>query len=329
MYKIMVPAISVVMPLYNKEKEVVRSLASVFSQTITDFELIVVDDGSTDRGADVVSGYTDSRIRLLRQVNSGVSEARNRGIAEARSDVIAFLDADDEWSPDFLETIFRLRARFPKCKVYATRYVMCFPNGVSRTAIVRGLANNFFEGVLQDYFVVATQSDPPLFSSAIAVCKNAITSIGGFPFGINAGEDLLTWARLAVTYDIAYSFLPLVKFYAPQTDMANRPARLPQVPDLVSMGLKDIANNGSPHSLKGLNEYVALWHRMRAVAFLKSNMIAEVKNEIRNSARYGVMSMRLRILWLLCCLPGKLPVKVSNSVNRILQMCRSYSEKLS
>jgi glycosyltransferase involved in cell wall biosynthesis len=322
----MTPTISIVMPLFNKEKEVLRSLSSVFSQTISDFELIVINDGSTDKGAAVVSGYTDSRIRLFEQVNSGVSAARNRGIAEARSDIIAFLDADDEWLPDFLETILRLRTKFPKCKVYATRYIMRYRNGASRTAIVKGLADGFLEGVLQDYFVVATQSDPPLCSSAIAVCKKAIIEIGGFPININAGEDLLTWARLATTYEIAYCFYPLVKYYVPQYGIIDQPPRLPQIPDLVSKGLKDIADNVSLHYLRDLNAYLALWHRMRAVAFIRSNMIAETMNEINLSVRYGGMSARLFMLRSLCCLPGKLPARVFKSTNEILQMHRSHSE---
>jgi glycosyltransferase involved in cell wall biosynthesis len=317
------------MPLYNKEKEVARSIRSVLAQSVKNIEVIIVNDGSTDNGREIVGSFNNRSIRLIDQVNSGVSQARNRGIDAACSDLIAFLDADDEWFPDFLETILRLRAKFPKCKVYATRYIICYPNGTARSAISRGLADDFSEGVLQDYFIVASNSDPPLFSSAIAVCKNAITAIGGFPYGINEGEDLLTWARLAGSFDIAYSFSPLVRFYAPQYDMTDRPPRPPQIPDLVSTGLKNVAENASPERLKGFNEYLALWHRMRSVAFIKSNKIAETRDEIRKSVEYGGISARLLILWLLCCLPGKMPFRLHNAIYEFLQIRRSNSEKLS
>ena len=94
-----VPAISVVIPLYNKVKYIRRALDSVLNQTSADLEVIVVDDGSTDGGGHVVLRQHDGRVRLIRQGNKGVSVARNRGVSEARADLIAFLDADDEWLP--------------------------------------------------------------------------------------------------------------------------------------------------------------------------------------------------------------------------------------
>ena len=88
--------ISVVIPLYNKKKQIAYTLQSVFTQTFQDFEIVVVDDGSTDNSVEEVEKFDDSRIRLIHQTNAGVSAARNRGIGEARGELIAFLDADDE-----------------------------------------------------------------------------------------------------------------------------------------------------------------------------------------------------------------------------------------
>ena len=317
------PSISIVMPLYNKEKEVVRSLKSVFSQTISDFELIIVNDGSTDRGREVVEAYDDSRVRLIDQPNLGVSAARNIGIRAACADLIAFLDADDEWRPEYLEKILLLAVKFSDCEVFATGYIYYYQDGTNRSAIIRGLDDGFSDGVIGNYFSVAAQSDPPLCSSAIAVRKDAITSIGGFPLGIYVGEDLLTWARLAARFDIAYCRTPLAIFWAPLC-LADRPPRLPQTPDLVATGLANLLSEAPRGLLAGLRQYLALWHRMRAVVFLKFNMAAEAQNEIKLSIGYAGMSMRLLLLRLLCFFPGNLPARVHQSLYLVLQKIRSF-----
>ena len=97
---------SVIIPLYNKEKYIQNTLQSVLNQTFENFEVIIVDDGSTDDGPEKVGLISDCRIRFIRKENGGVSSARNRGIAEARGEYIAFLDADDEWRPHALKTFY-------------------------------------------------------------------------------------------------------------------------------------------------------------------------------------------------------------------------------
>lgn len=100
--------VSVIMPAYNRELYIRESIDSVLAQSFTEFELVVVDDGSTDTTAAIVESYTDSRIRLIRQPNGGVSVARNTGLKAARGQFITFLDSDDLYYPDFLKTLYRL-----------------------------------------------------------------------------------------------------------------------------------------------------------------------------------------------------------------------------
>ena len=120
-------AISVIITLYNKANYIGRALNSVFSQTTPCQEIVVVDDGSTDRGVEVVQSFQDSRVRVIRQHNQGVNTARNQGIAAARGDLIALLDADDQWQPRFLETIVRLTQKFPQAGAFATNYQIVTP----------------------------------------------------------------------------------------------------------------------------------------------------------------------------------------------------------
>lgn len=197
--------ISVVIPLYNKEKQIANTLHSVLRQTFQNFEIVVVDDGSTDNSVQEVEKVNDIRIRIVHQKNAGVSAARNKGIEEAKYDLIAFLDADDEWKVEYLETQYYLFQKYLQCSVFACGYEFSDSNGNVSGTIIRKLPFQEEDGVLTNYFEVASNSHPPIWTSAIMVKKEAIQAIGGFPVGIKSGEDLLTWARLAVHNEIAYS----------------------------------------------------------------------------------------------------------------------------
>ena len=109
---------SVVIPLYNKEESIFNTIKSVLKQSCQNFEIIVVNDGSTDRSVDAVKAINDERIRLIHQENQGVSAARNRGINESRYEWIAFLDGDDLWESNHLEEIVKMMNTFPNEKVY-------------------------------------------------------------------------------------------------------------------------------------------------------------------------------------------------------------------
>ena len=115
--------ITIVIPLYNKESQIVDAIQSVFSQSFQDFELIVVNDGSTDNSIEMVKRFVDPRIKLITQKNAGVSAARNHGIKEAKGEFITFLDADDSWEPDFLKTQIYLAKKYT---VFTTDYYSIF-----------------------------------------------------------------------------------------------------------------------------------------------------------------------------------------------------------
>src|SRR5690625_5076160 len=113
---------SVVIPLYNKELSIRNTLQSVLDQTFTDFEIVIVNDGSTDSSAAIVEEFTDPRIRLIHQENQGVSAARNKGIEEAKYDWIVFLDGDDLWENNHLEEFVKMIKLFPEDRVFCTSH---------------------------------------------------------------------------------------------------------------------------------------------------------------------------------------------------------------
>ena len=211
---------SVVIPLYNKESYIKRSLESVLNQTYEDFEVIIVDDGSIDSGAKIVSEFNDVRIRLIHQENSGVSVARNRGVKEARAEYIAFLDADDEWEPDFLATISTLIKKYPNAALYATSYFIMGQKG-KRPSTNYGLNDDSdLTCNIDNYFQVALlNNDPIVCSSAVCILKRVIIDVGGFPVGVRCGEDIGTWAKIAIKHNISYSLKKCAIYH--QYDVEN------------------------------------------------------------------------------------------------------------
>lgn len=146
--------ISVVIPLYNKEAIVARSVGSVLSQSFADFEVVVVDDGSTDRSAEIMRAIDDPRVRLVSQGNGGPSKARNTGVHEAKGEWIVFLDADDELLPDALKNYNNLIKRhtdadFIACSFYYQNRDM---REVGMQHCERKLGNPFLEYVLGHFF---------------------------------------------------------------------------------------------------------------------------------------------------------------------------------
>lgn len=276
--------ISLVIPVYNGASALTRALNSVFAQTVAPAEIIVVDDGSTDGSAAIAQGFGD-RVRVISQANAGVSAARNRGVAEGRSELVAFLDADDEWMPSFLETIRRMVAAYHDCGMYCTAYARHFANGTEVPCLVRGLPDRspHWIGILPDYFRIAAISDPPAWTSATVVHREALESVGGFPVGVASGEDLLTWARIAARRPVAYASVPLARFWQP-ADVAPgavaRPTRMPQNPDVVGQGLRELMPLLPPDQRCGLRLYMGLWHKMRASCYIRTRHSLDAWQEI-------------------------------------------------
>ncbi len=213
------PLISVVIPLYNGAGYIGRSMQSVLGQTYTDFELIVVDDGSTDDGLAVVRTFADARVRLIQQENAGVSAARNRGIAEAQGSYVAFLDADDEWEPQFLEAIVHLSATYPTAGMWATGYRRVFPAGPSVEFTVAESRDRLTLQI-DDYFR-RLPGGSIVHTSAVAIPVSVFRKLGGFREGCHSGEDQEMWARIALHYPIGYDTRILSRFH--QTGRQQKP----------------------------------------------------------------------------------------------------------
>lgn len=189
---------SVVIPLYNKELSIQNTIKSVLEQTYQDFEIIVIDDGSTDNSAKQVREISDSRIRLVQQRNQGVSAARNRGINESRFEWIALLDGDDLWEPNHLEEVLKMMHEFPDEKVYVTS----FKYSDNREMYKHSRLSPIFK--IKNYFREALK-ESLIWTSIVVIHKSCFDVIGGFNVKLSRGEDLDLWERLAEKFDIIKS----------------------------------------------------------------------------------------------------------------------------
>ncbi|WP_276499736.1 glycosyltransferase family 2 protein [Pontibacter litorisediminis] len=189
---------SVIIPLYNKEVTIAVTLNSVLNQTFKDFEVIIINDGSTDDSLYVVNSFNDPRLYVSSQENAGVSQARNNAVLKARYDYLAFLDADDYWAPNYLEEIAKLIKSYPQNHVFTTAYQVITRNRSFSQC------ERLQEGLIEDFFKTRA-TNHIMRTSATVVHKIALDAVGGFPPGMYGGEDDYTWAKIAIKYKIVFS----------------------------------------------------------------------------------------------------------------------------
>lgn len=201
--------ISVVIPLYNKAHTIVNTLNTVFKQTYQDFEVLIVNDGSTDNSVEVINqAFIDSRIRIVNQSNAGVSAARNRGIQEARGEWISFLDADDEWLPNYLESVFHVTNGVDDDLMIITgRYQQNIKTKIRSCNIPikyldKILKIDFFENPHVFIHISATTIKASLL-------KNNFRSWGSFLEGQKSNEDFTFLFKVALHTDVVYIGMPL------------------------------------------------------------------------------------------------------------------------
>ena len=185
--------ISIVVPLYNKEKSIKATLQSVFNQTYTEWELIIVNDGSTDNSLAVVrervKELENEKVRVISQANAGVSAARNRGILEAKGEYVAFIDADDLWASNYLETMVALICDYPNAGLYSLGYTMMYGddmpvNIIDKESTRRGVAEHPW------------RMQKGVWTGSVAAAKERLVNLGMFDTRMTHGEDIDMWWRL-------------------------------------------------------------------------------------------------------------------------------------
>ncbi len=197
------PAVSVVIPVYNKAAYIARTLDSVAAQTFRDFEVVVVDDGSSDESADIVAAYPDPRIRLIRQENGGQSVATNNAIRAAKGDLIALLDGDDEWLPEHLEDLVQLRTAYPDAGILATGFRRVYEPGLFADITLDPAKVERQHGQIDDCFSSGVYGIV-FWTGAIGIPKPTFERVGYFLEGEVRAQDIEMWARIILAMPAAF-----------------------------------------------------------------------------------------------------------------------------
>ena len=202
------PYFSVIIPIYNKENFIESTLKSVLNQSFPDFELILVNDGSTDQSEAKIKQFSDERIRYYAIENGGASQARNFGIEKAEAPFITFIDADDFWYPNFLEEMAAAIARFPDKLIFSagieveTQKVV-FPAQYSIEKLADLEVVNYFDASLKTTVIC----------TSCAVFHNSVfEKVGYFDTTIRSGQDTDMWIRMGLEYPVVFSWKILARY---------------------------------------------------------------------------------------------------------------------
>ena len=293
---------SVIIPLYNKAPYIAKAIESVLGQTYRDFEVIVIDDGSTDQSLEVAKTFENKSNTIISQPNSGVSTARNNGVKLAKHPYICFLDADDWWHPTFLEEMKRLITDFPDAGIYGSGYYIV-KNGQERIAPI-GVPQGFERGIIDYCEVYAKTLCMPLTSISVVIPKHIFDEEKGFKSQLKFGEDFDLWIRIALKHKVILVNKPLA-YYNQDVDVNNRGVAVHKIYSPVNHFIFNLDylydSEKNNHRLKilldKLRVYILLKYRMQR-AFPKEYS-AEIKKVDFSVQPLGVRLQYYLPVWFL------------------------------
>lgn len=286
----MTPFFSVIIPLYNKENYIIETLKSAINQTFTDFEVLIINDKSTDNSFEKAKQVKDSRIFFFNNnKNKGLSESRNIGISKAKGQIIALLDADDIWLPNYLEHLKKLHTQFPEASIYGTDYIEKYVFGdiaeIKKNISIK-LKNKFF--VIDDFFK-ANIYQPIICPSSTAFKKTILENHTVYNPKITYAEDIDFYINYCKKHKVAYNYKALVE---KKSDVPNQITRngisekvIPDF-DFYESWTK---NNISLKKFLDHNRYIFAYNYI-----LEKNIIK--KNEILNLIDYNNLNFKQKIV---------------------------------
>ncbi|AMW28711.1 MULTISPECIES: glycosyltransferase [Arthrospira] len=237
------PQISIILPAYNAEKTIKETIDSVINQTFKDFELIIINDGSTDRTLDIISSIDDPRVQVFSYPNSGASVSRNRGFSKASAQYIAFLDADDLWTPDKLELQYAALEADPEASVaYSwTNYIDQYGEF---------LYPGFHQSYQGDVYSILLVKNFLENGSNPLITRHALSAIGGFDESLKGGQDWDLYLRLAAQYKFVCISQAQILYRISEHSISSNIERQ----ESSCLSVLNKAFNNAPSSLKNLKK---------------------------------------------------------------------------
>ena len=299
---------SIIIPVYNKANHIQATIQSVLMQTFQDFEIIVIDDGSTDESRNKIEKISEDRIQIYNIKNQGVSHARNYGIAKSTSDLIVFLDADDLWRNNHLENLKELYTAFPNCGLYATAYLK-----KNKKVLIPSTYKNIpptenWMGIVENYFESSTVNSIA-WTSAVMVPKSTFKTVGNFneTITLGAGEDTDLWIRIALKYPVAFSAkVTAIHNLHSDNRISNSSTKLRQFIDL-DVYEEDAKANPSLKKYLDLNRFsIAIQHKMAGNNKKAKQLIAGMDTANLNTKQRALLTLNKTAL--------KIAMKIKSSL---------------
>jgi glycosyltransferase involved in cell wall biosynthesis len=266
---------SVVIPVYNKANFLAYTLGSVISQEFKDFEIILVNDGSTDNSLEVLHQFKDERIKIFNQKNQGASSARNLGVEKADSKWIALLDADDFWYADHLQELYNCIQKFSEADVVSNAYEIKLSEDYTKTI-------NYSRDIpkkalfIEDYFSYSYK-DPLFWTSTIAFKKECFKKIGGFDTDLKTGQDLDLIIRFALNFNLYYNPKVTLKYIRFTENNLSIDVNLEEKKKYIDKSKLHESNNCSLKKYLDINRYsLALQAKMNHNKILFKQTFSEI-----------------------------------------------------
>lgn len=317
------PKFTVVIPLHNKEQHISRAIESVIGQNYRDFELVIVNDGSTDNSRNIVR-YYENDLQIIDQENKGVSAARNTGIRHAKNEYIAFLDADDEWHCDFLVHIAKMIEAFPHAGIFCTNYYKELGN---QTTLACTTTRNT-EPCVINYFSVAAYDSTPVSSSSVCIPGKILERTGLFTEDISLYEDLTLWIKISLEYNLVFDNAPMATYHRDALDRScNR-----IIPDRNSLPFAALIEAANKKESMGNEERIAANVFINKYALLNAfkaacaNNVEESRFILKMVTPVGIkQSLRKHLTGIFCLLPSPVRKGIWRNTRKLKSLASSIT----